>query len=447
MSIDWSSSVDYPIDEVFHWHERAGAFQRLAPPWQPGHIIEEASSLRDGRAVIGLPGGLRWVAQHSDFDPPYRFVDDLVSLPLHWHHVHSFAPEGPNRTRITDSVTTPVPESLLRSMFTYRHVQLRDDLEVLSDLRRLHPTPLSVAVTGSSGLVGTALCAFLTTGGHRVMRLVRRAPQRADERTWDPADPDPRIFEDVDAVVHLAGASIAGRFSEAHKRDIAASRIEPTLRIADSIVRARRPQTFVVASAIGYYGSDRGDELLDEQSGPGAGFLAHVVDGWEAATRPATDAGLRVVTVRTGIALSPGGGLLRLMRPIFLAGLGGRIGRGRQWVSWIDLDDLTDIYSRVLVDETFAGPVNAVAPEPVRNDDLASTLARVLHRPALVPVPRAALDLVLGAEGGREIACASQRVVPGRLQSAGFRFRRPVVESSLRHQLGRLTLGGVGDHT
>ncbi|MHB8219109.1 MAG: TIGR01777 family oxidoreductase [Acidimicrobiales bacterium] len=444
MSLDWSSSVDHPIDDVFHWHERPGAFQRLAPPWQAAHIIEEASSLAHGRAVIGLPGGLRWVAQHSDFDPPRRFVDDLVSLPLHWHHVHSFAPEGPSRTRITDTVTTPVPASLLRSMFTYRHIQLRDDLDVSSDLHRLAPATLTVAVTGSSGVVGTALCAFLSTGGHRVVRLVRRAPQHADERTWTPDDPDPRVFEEVDAVVHLAGASIAGRFSETHKQAIATSRIEPTRRIADAILRAERPHTLVVASAIGYYGSDRGEELLSERSGSGDGFLAHVVDEWEAATRRATDAGLRVVTVRTGIVLSPRGGLLRVIRPMFLAGLGGRVGDGSQWLSWIDLDDLTDIYSRALVDVTFAGPVNAVAPGPVRNDEFTSTLARVLHRPALVSVPRAALGLLVGAEGVREIACASQRVVPERLQSAGFRFRRPALESSLRHQLGRFAPDGVG---
>ena len=439
MSIEWSSSVDHPIDTVFAWHERPGAFQRLVPPWQGARLVEEAGSLANGRAVIRLPGGFRWVAQHRDFDPPHHFVDDLVSLPLPWHHVHSFAEDGPGRTRVTDTVTTPIPASFLRAMFDYRHTQLLDDLDAQADLHRLHPTPQTVAVTGSSGLVGTALSAFLTTAGHRVLRLVRSVARTDLERTWNPDNPDPRIFEDVDAVVHLAGASIAGRFTEAHKRAIAASRIGPTRQLAEAMVRSGRARVLLAASAIGYYGRDRGDELLDEAAGRGEGFLAEVVDGWEASTDPARDGGLRVVTVRTGIVLSAAGGMLKLVRPVFLAGLGGRIGNGRQWLSWIDLDDLTDLYARALVDDRFVGPVNAVAPTPVPNQEFTETLARVLHRPALVPVPKAALAAAVGAEGVREFAGASQRVDPRRLASVGFQFRRPTLESSLRHQLGHPT--------
>ncbi len=442
MSIEYSSSVDHPIEAVFAWHERPGAFARLVPPWQPVRLVEEAGSLADGRAVIGLPGGIRWVAQHGGYNPPRRFVDDLVSLPLHWHHVHSFTPEGPSRTRVTDTVTTPVPAALLRSTFAHRHIQLRDDLDAIAQLRQLDPATRTVAVTGSSGLVGTALCAFLSTAGHRVIRLVRRVPRMDGERAWNPDDPDPGNFEGVDAVVHLAGASIAGRFSEQHKRAIASSRIEPTRRLADAVARSRGPRVLLVASAIGYYGSDRGDELLDEASGRGSGFLADVVAQWESATERAVDAGLRVVTVRTGVVLSGRGGMLKLLRPVFLAGLGGRIGTGSQWLSWIDLDDLTDVYARALVDEHLAGALNAVAPAPVQNKEFSATLAQVLHRPALVPVPKSALGFVVGAEGVQEVACASQRVAPRRLGAAGFRFRRPRLQDSLRHQLGR-RLGGI----
>jgi uncharacterized protein (TIGR01777 family) len=439
MSIEYSSSVDHPIETVFAWHERPGAFQRLVPPWQGARLVEEAASLADGRVVIRLPSGIRWVAQHRDFDPPRRFVDDLVSPPLPWHHVHSFAPDGPNRTHITDAVATPIPASFLRTMFAYRHTQLRDDLAVQSDLHRRNPALLTVAVTGSSGLVGTALCAFLTTAGHRVIRLVRRVARNDNERTWHPSDPDPRLFEGVDAVVHLAGASIAGRFTEAHKRSITTSRIDPTRRLADAIAGSGGTQVLLTASAIGYYGRDRGDELLDEGAGRGEGFLAEVVERWEAATAPARDAGLRVVTLRTGIVLSAAGGMLKLLRPVFLAGLGGRVGDGRQWLSWIDLDDLTDVFARALADEDFVGPVNAVAPLPVRNREFTATLARVLHRPSLVPVPKAALALAVGAEGVSEVAGASQRVQPEYLESVGFRFRRPTLEASLRHQLGHPT--------
>ena len=438
MGIEYSSSLDHPIETVFAWHERPGAFERLTPPWQPVRLIEEAGSLEDGRVVIGLPGGIRWVAQHGDYDPPRRFVDDLVSLPLPWHHVHSFASEGPSRTRMTDAVATPLPASLLRRTFVYRHTQVRDDLDVVAELHQLDPAVRTVAVTGSSGLVGVALCAFLSSAGHRVIRLVRRAARDDSERAWDPDDPDPGIFEGVDAVVHLAGASIAGRFSERHKRAIASSRIEPTRRLADAVVRSKGPRALLVASAVGYYGPDRGDELLDETAASGSGFLADVVARWEAATERAVDAGLRVVTVRTGVVLSTRGGLLKLLRPVFLAGFGGRIGTGRQWLSWIDLDDLTDVYARALVDVRLAGVVNAVGPTPVRNKDFSTTLGHVLHRPALVAAPTSVLGVVVGADGAHEVACASQRVVPRRLEAAGFRFRRPWLDACLRHQLGRI---------
>jgi uncharacterized protein len=436
MSIEYSTSVDHPIDTVFAWHEKPGAFQRLLPPWVPVRLVEEARSLADGRAVFRLPGGVRCVAQHRDFDPPHRFVDDLVSPPLPWHHVHSFTADGTGRTRVNDAVTTPIPASFLRAMFAYRHGQLRDDLAVQSDLQRLHPTSCTVAVTGSSGLVGTALSAFLTTAGHRVIRLVRNEARSGDERLWDPDEPDPRIFDDVDAVVHLAGASIAGRFTEAHKRAIAGSRIEPTRRLSDAIVRSGTVRTFIGASAIGFYGRDRGDELLDEGAGNGTGFLAEVVKGWEEATDPARDAGLRVVTVRTGIVLSARGGMLKLVRPVFTAGLGGRIGDGRQWLSWIDLDDLTDVYAHALLDDRFLDAVNAVAPTPVRNQEFTKTLAAVVRRPALLPLPTQALAVAVGEEGVREVAAASQRVEPAHLESIGFRFRRPGLEASLRYQLG-----------
>jgi uncharacterized protein len=283
MSIEYSSVLDHPVETVFGWHEKPGAFQRLAPPWQPARLMEEASSLADGRAIIRLPGGVRWVSKHSDYHPPERFADDLVSLPLPWHHVHSFAPEGLGRTRVTDTVTTPIPASRLRTMFAYRHTQLRDDLDVQAQLRRRDPTSLTIAVTGSSGLIGTALCAFLSTAGHRVVRLVREDRPKVGSRVWNPHEPDPRIFEDVDAVVHLAGASIAGRFTPRHKQAIASSRIEPTRRLVDAMIRSGGPRVLASASAIGFYGRDRGDEILDEGAGRGQGFLAGVVDRWEAA--------------------------------------------------------------------------------------------------------------------------------------------------------------------
>jgi uncharacterized protein len=447
MGIEYESVVDRPIAEVFAWHTRPGAMRRLVPPWQPMKVVAETQSLADGRAVLGLPGGLRWVARHdpSGFDPPHRFVDVLSSAgPMSWpariigwwRHTHEFS-ETPGGTRVYDHVDTPVPAAALRSTFVYRHRQLADDLATHRAAAEAGAAPMVVAVTGASGLVGSALSAFLSTGGHRVIRLVRRGARNELERQWNPDRPAADLLSGVDAVVHLAGASIAGRFTEGHKKAIRDSRIDPTSRLAKTAAAADSgPRTFVSASAIGYYGSDRGDAVLCEESVRGDGFLADVVSDWEAATASAAEAGLRVVTVRTGIVQSARGGTLKLMRPLFAAGLGGRLGGGEQWLSWIGLDDLLDVYYRALYDTRLAGPVNAVAPAPVRNGDYATALAAVLHRPAVVPVPSLGPRLLLGEQGARELAEANQRVVPTKLQTLGHRFRRSGITDALAHELG-----------
>ncbi|OBH53585.1 TIGR01777 family oxidoreductase [Mycobacterium sp. E2479] len=449
MGLDYSSVVDAPISDVFDWYARPGAFARLSPPWQPMRLVTEAASLEDGRATLALPGGLRWVAVHQPdgYDPPRRFVDTvggdgLAALPMRiavrWRHVHEFEDLGGNRTRVIDRVETPVPGRLLRPMFVYRHRQLADDLAAHRLAAENGLRPMTIAVTGSSGLVGSALTAFLRTGGHRVIRLVRHVARDDDERQWNPDDPDPRLFDGIDAVIHLAGASIAGRFTERHRQAIRDSRIGPTRRLAELLGRSeRRPGVLISASAIGFYGYDRGDETLTEDSGRGDGFLAEVVTDWEEATTPAQQAGMRVVPVRTGIVQSPAGGTLKLMRPLFSAGLGGRLGDGRQWLSWIGIDDLVDVYHRALWDSTLSGPVNAVAPQPVRNSEYTAALAAVLHRPAVLPVPSLGPRLLLGGQGARELACASQRVAPAKLAAAGHRFRQPDLDRALRHLLGR----------
>jgi uncharacterized protein len=443
MGGEFSSVVEAPVDEVFAWHARPGAFARLAPPWQPIRLATEASSLRDGRAVLALPAGLTWTATHDPdgYAPPNQFVDRLdtpvLSTLLRWRHTHRFDPVDGVRTRVTDLVDARVPEPILRSMFAYRHRQLAADIAAH---RRFGARPLTVAITGSSGLVGSALTAFLTTGGHRVVRLVRRPVREHGERRWHPDRPAEDLFEGVDAVIHLAGASIASRFDREHRRRVRESRLGPTRALAELAARTPGgPQVFVAASAIGYYGPERGDEALTEHSERGEGFLADVVAAWEAAAAPARAAGLRVVHVRTGLVLSPRGGLLRLQRPLFAAGLGGRLGRGRQWMSWIGIDDLTDIYLRTLTDADLTGPVNAVSPHPVRNTEYARTLGAVLHRPALLPVPPIGPRLLLGRDGARELAFADQLVLPARLTGTGHEFRHPRLGQALGHLLGRDT--------
>lgn len=441
MGVDYTSVIPFPRDEVFAWHTRPGAFQRLMPPWQPMTAVRETASLADGTAVVGLPAGLRWTARHvpAGYRPPERFVDELrIAGVRPWLHTHDFGDPGDGTTLMRDRVATPVPAVALRAMFRYRHRQLADDLAVHREAATHLGGPMTVAVTGSSGLVGSALCALLSTGGHRVIRLVRRDPNGSDERRWRPEQPDADLLEGVDAVVHLAGASIAGRFTAAHKGAIRDSRIGPTARLAEVAGASDNgPRVFVAASAIGYYGFDRGDEILTEESESGTGFLADVVRDWESAAAPAAEAGVRVVQVRTGIVQAARGGTLRLLRPLFSLGLGGRIGTGRQWLSWIGIDDLTDIYYRAIYDPALLGPINAVAPQPVRNVEYTAALARVLRRPAIVPVPGFGPRLLLGREGATELALASQRVLPARLLAAGQRFRQPTVDEALAHQLGR----------
>jgi NAD dependent epimerase/dehydratase family enzyme/ligand-binding SRPBCC domain-containing protein len=464
MGLTYSSVVDAGLADVFSWHARPGAITRLTPPWQPVRVMREAGSLRDGRAVLGLPAGLHWVAAHQpdSYDPPHVFADSLASLPLSavlpWRHTHQFSPVGERATLVTDVVDTPLPARILRSMFVYRHRQLAADLAALARARAVCPGPLTVAVTGSGGLIGTALTALLTTSGHRVIRLVRRLPRHAGERYWRPEDPGPELLKGIDAVIHLAGASIGGRFTPDRKAGIRDSRILPTRRLAELAAAtaaasgaaapgaaapgAASPgapslRAFVTASAVGIYGPDRGEEILTEASPRGEGFLADVVADWEDATAPAAAAGIRTVRVRTGLVQTPRGGMLRLLSPLFEAGLGGRLGSGKQWLAWIGLDDLLDIYLRAAIDPGLSGPVNAVAPAPVRNIDYTRTLASVLRRPAVLPVPGLGPRLLLGAEGARELAQASQYVQPERLIQAGHQFRQPHLEGALRHMFGR----------
>lgn len=443
MGLEHSSVVGAPLDEVFDWHTRPGAITRLTPPWQPLSVVTEAGSVRDGRAVLALPGGFRIAARHdpNGYDPPHRFVDELSSLPLgarlRWRHSHEFEAETASTTRVVDRIDTAIPAPLLDATLRFRHRQLADDLAAHHRVRQHGTEKLTVAVTGSSGLVGTALTALLTGGGHQVIRLVRHPARTPDERHWWPGNPAKELLDGVDAVIHLAGASIASRFTDAHMRAVRDSRVEPTRKLAELASRSGAG-TFVSASAIAYYGSDRGDEVLTETSKPGGGFLADVVTAWESATAPVEAEGLRVVRVRTGIVQTPAGGSLGVLYPLFAAGLGGRLAGGSQWNSWIGIDDLVDVYHQALVDSSLSGPINAVAPNPVTNEEYSHTLARVLHRPCLLPVPALALRVLLGGEGFRETAEASRRVQPQRLLDGGHVFRHPDLEAALRHNLGRV---------
>ena len=299
-----------------------------------------------------------------------------------------------------------------------------------------------VAVTGSTGLIGAALVPRLAGAGHGVVRLVRGAPRPAlAERLvrWDPdtGGIEPSGLDGVDAVVHLAGESVAGgRWTAAKKRRIRESRVPATRALCETLAQLREPpRVLVAASATGYYG-DRGDQVLREESAPGASFLAGVCREWEAAAEPAARRGIRVVHLRIGIVLSPQGGALAALLPPFRLGAGGPVGSGAQWMSWIGLDDTAGAVLHALVNDAVTGPVNVVAPAPVTNREFARTLGRVLRRPAILPLPAFAARLLLG-QMADELLLASARVLPARLQATGFAFRDATLEGALRRILGR----------
>ncbi len=298
-----------------------------------------------------------------------------------------------------------------------------------------------VAVTGATGLVGSALVPLLERVGHGVVRLVRGAPAEASGERVGRWDPDTGAvtpgLDGIDAVVHLAGESVAGgRWTAARKWRIRESRVGATRRLSETLARQPTPpRVLVCASAIGYYGA-RGDAVLREESPPGAGFLPDLCREWEAAAAPAARRGIRVVHLRIGIVLSPKGGALGAMLPVFRLGLGGLVGSGTQWMSWIGMDDTLGAILHALMNEALAGPVNVVAPAPVTNREFARTLGRVLRRPAILPFPAFAARLAFG-QMADELLLASARVEPARLQATGYRFRDPRLEGALRRLLGR----------
>ena len=294
-----------------------------------------------------------------------------------------------------------------------------------------------VAITGASGLLGSALASRLRQQGITVHRIKRGATAAAPDLAWSSSTGilDPSALDGVEAIVNLAGEPIAQRWSEKRKAAIRQSRLTTTALLVDAIAKLRRPPRVLLSgSAVGFYGS-RGDEELDEESGPGSDFLADVAVAWERAADFARQAGTRVVLLRTGIVLSPSGGALRKMLMPFKFGLGGRIGSGRQWMSWIALDDWVRAAEFLLSTDAVNGPVNLVAPSPVPNAEFTTTLARVLSRPTLGIVPERAVDLLFG-EMGRATLLASQRVHPRRLVGVGFEFAHPTLEQALRAELG-----------
>ena len=435
MGIRAEYTLPFDRDTVWRWHTRPGAVTRLTPGFLPMRVQSEAASIRSGTTVFRLPAGQQWVARHcaDGYIAGGQFTDVAANQPLRaatgWRHVHRFEDAGEG-TLLIDDVAARIPEALLRPAWVYRQRQLVEDLRFLASLP--DAAPKTVAMTGSSGLVGTHLRAQLTTAGHTVIPLVR-GTAGPGERHWNMDNPAPDLLRGVDGVIHLAGETIMGRFTEEKKRKIRDSRVEPTRKLA-RLAADTGVEVFVGASAVGYYGTDAGSVPRTEADGPGEGFLAEVCEAWEEAARVE---GLRSVHIRTGLALSSAGGLLPVLKASVNAGLSAQFGRGDFWMSWVALDDLTDFYVRALLDDTVSGPVNATAPEPVTNAEMSSTLARLLRRPDLFSIPTFGPKLLLGEEGAHELALADQRVLPTVAAEHGWRLRYPTLDTALRHEVGR----------
>jgi uncharacterized protein (TIGR01777 family) len=460
-TFETTSRIPASAQELYDWHARPGAFARLTPPWQRVRLRAGSTGLCEGsRVVLELKSGpfhRTWVAEHRNVRPGLGFQDIQLEGPFaRWEHTHDFAPLGDKHSELRDSITYRLPAGVLGNLagsdfvrhqlkraFTYRHDTTADDLRLFVRFRDL--PRLRVAVTGGSGFIGTALTHLLTTHGHTVVPMARAARIESPSLpTWNSDDGvlNPETLEGIDAVVHLAGESVSqGRWNQAKKRRIRSSREQGTARLVTSLMELRQPpKVLVSASAIGFYGP-RDDEILDERSGRGTGFLADVAQSWESTARVAAEAGIRVVNSRFGVVLSPTGRALAKMLPLFKVGAGGVIGSGSQAVSWISLDDAIAALLHSLMCPDLEGPVNLTAPSPVDNRELTKVLARVLRRPALARVPSLAARVAFG-EMADEMLLTGSRVVPNQLLGSGFEFRHPDLETALRHLLGRTDATG-----
>lgn len=446
------SKLPVSVATAFHWHEQPGALDRLIPPWEDVQIEKRSNSIEPGSQVVlkmhvgGFP--IRWVAEHTALQPNDFFQDRQVSGPFaRWEHTHRFSTSDDGHCVLEDEVDYRIPggslgarfgrshvEKMLLQMFRYRHDTTTHDL--IAHARYQERSTMKIAISGASGLVGSQLAPFLTTGGHHVLSISRSPGENTIQWDIKNGEIDLDALEGLDAVIHLAGESIVGRWTEKKKEAIRRSRVDGTKLLSESLAELKNPpKVLVCASAMGFYG-DRGDEILTEASPPGKGFLADVCREWEAAAQPARDAGIRVAHARLGIVLSPKGGALAQMLTPFKFGVGGKIGSGKQWWSWISLDDVVGALHHVVMNDQIQGPVNLSTPKPATNAEFTETLGKVLSRPTVIPVPTFAAKMALG-EMADEMLLSSCRMEPKVLEDTKYPFRDPHLERCLRRLLGR----------
>lgn len=448
----WESTFAYPIEEVFGWHTRSGAFERLNPPWRPVAIIDAPETIAPGTTVkirIPLLGsiGIPWRLRHSAYTPPFMFQDEQLQGPFRsWKHTHNFRSESPRSTTILDEIDYELPlgtgplnrfvQKELTRLFTHRHRILASDLALHERWR--HLPRKTILVAGASGFVGKATCAFLSTAGHVVHTLVRRTPRSPHEHHWNPdsGELNPHVFDGIDVVINLSGENIASsRWSDSKKTTIKESRVRATTLLSITIAALPQPpEVLISASGIGFYG-DTGTAIVTETSPRGSDFLAHVCEAWESASSTVEANGCRNVQLRIGMVLNAAGGALQKMLPAFYCGIAGRLGNGRQSVSWISLQDLLGIIEHIIYTPELQGPVNCVSPEPCTNREFTQSLAQVLRRPAILPIPEYILILLFGEMAA--LFLTSCRALPSKLQESRYHFTLGNLSEALAFECGR----------
>lgn len=440
----FSAHLPVSSKEAFAWHLRTGALERLLPPWRKTSFLFPPGSLEEFGSQVGLkvkwgPFSFRWILEHRDLIPDQEFTDVQIKGPfVRYTHRHRFLPIDSLSSQLLDEITYALPLNLFRHSFekecsryfAWRHAIVTEDLKTID---RYPQTPLRILLSGSSGFIGSKIKLFLQLCGHEVIPLVRTLPSKEQNVVyWDPTHGNfqKEAFEGFDAVIHLAGSSLVKqRWTKERKKELFLSRCRDTWLLSQVLSRLYQPpKTIISASAVGFYG-DRGDEQLTEESGQGTGFLADLCGHWEKGLEAIENRGTRVVRARFGIVLGDKG-LLGKILPIFKWGLGGKLGSGKQKLSWIGIDDLVGALYHILMTEAMEGPVNVVAPHPVSQAEFTQILAAKLRRPAFCSVSAAVLKLTLG-EMANELILQGQHVLPQKLLQSGYTFRYPDLKTAL----------------
>lgn len=448
--------MPFPAQKVFDWHKENGALARLTPPWQDLRLLAYGGIHDGNRTVLKMripftPFYKKWIADHVDYEEGVQFADIQRKGPFsYWKHIHRVIPDGEEACIMEEEIQYKLPfhnsigrlfirrlERSFRKAFAYRHRILQQDLAMANEypIRQKR-----ILVTGASGLVGSALVPLLESQGHEVFLLVRRPSQKPNEiyMNVETGFINEYQLENFDVVIHLAGENIGKRWTRKRRERIVQSRQGMTQQLSEAFSRVHhKPEVFLSASAIGLY-QESFARPMREDGTPDTSFLADVVQDWEGAVQPLRSAGIRVVFLRFGVVLSQRGGALRKLLPIFKLSLGGRIGTGKQMMSWVALDDVLAAIYHLMYQNVVTGPINIVSPHAESNRTFTRVLCQVLSRPGFFPIPTWIIRFLYG-EMGEETVLKSIHAYPQRLLNQSFHFRYPHLKGALEHLLGKKT--------